>query len=243
MARVAIVSDAQSPYQDDAKVAAACELIAAYKPDHLVMNGDLLDCDGISRYGSECEHDILDELETAAAILYRLRLAAPSAKRYYLEGNHEYRMERENGQVPKFVRAAVAQARDACSEFGQWRRRPYRFNRKHVLKFGPILVHHGKATGATSDELEAFTIAELCGGKYDNRLVVRGHTHVPIPPRQCKRTARIPVSLWYANTGTLCDPSRMRWTETLETWRWGAGVGLFEWHGGEWAGTVEIVDG
>lgn len=96
--RVVIVADTQSPYEDPQCVALAIKFIQDYKPDTLIMNGDMLDlasCSKFVRSRYAGPQTVKDEIEWATnSVIEPLCKAAPKAEKIWIEGNHEYRLTR-----------------------------------------------------------------------------------------------------------------------------------------------------
>lgn len=223
--KLVVIGDMQVPFQDEVEVRWALDVIADLKPDDVVVNGDLIDIEGLSPDG-EAKKDYRDEMIEGCRILEDLRSVVPSKSTlYYTEGNHEQRIRRKGGRVAPYLRQALDwRNQRGCEELDHWHMSPYKFRRSAILRFGGIYVWHGKKVGANAGELEAFQVAELMGGGYDGRLYVRGHTHAPIQPRKCHRTRNIPVSLYHANHGTLCKGADMEWCESNDISGWAPGV-------------------
>jgi len=84
-------------------VAAVNAMLADVKrlgPDEIVIGGDLLECGGwLAKHQpigfvALCDYTYQEDVQAATRFLDELREAAPRAKIYYLEGNHEDRVER-----------------------------------------------------------------------------------------------------------------------------------------------------
>ena len=90
-------------------------------------------------------------------------------------------------------------------------------------QLGAVIFAHGFAAGANSDELEAIQLAMACGG-HAHRLIVRGHTHRPVPPTQCKRTNRIKLPWHFSNVGYMAFESRPDYTNRFDIQQWGRAV-------------------
>lgn len=91
------VSDIQYPYHDPKVFHAALDFILDYKPTVLVLNGDGFDFYDLSRFDKDPQRRfrLQEEIEGfKAEILAHLIGAAPKAKRYYTEGNHELRLRK-----------------------------------------------------------------------------------------------------------------------------------------------------
>lgn len=237
MKRVAVVSDYQVPYHDPRHVSWVLDQVKEFEPTHLVVNGDLLDSAGISRFNKEdVGHRLLDEYQQGATVLRDLREAAGKRLEecWWVWGNHEDRLQSSYGTVPKFLEACLhPENQPECEEYDHWRRLPYAKTRGGILRLGKLWIFHGMNTRQNP---EAFDLARVMGS-LSGQLVVFGHTHNPFPPRQVEIN-RKPIDLWFCNTGCYCSPRKMDWTRRIVTSHWGPGVGLFETDSKGWSGTV-----
>jgi predicted phosphodiesterase len=223
--RFAAFSCTHSPLHSEAAVAAMLGVLIDHRPDVVVHLGDLLEASHASVHPDEHEHDALDEYREGARILDAVRDVAPDARLVWCLGNHDDNIQRKDARrVPKRYRRAVHWS--ACpwrESYGTWQQVPYRKHRAGVYQLGQVLFAHGWDAGVNSDELEAIQVNNLCGG-HAHTLVVRGHTHRPVPPTRCTRTKRVPLQTWYANAGTLCDVERMEYAHRSDTSAWGPAV-------------------
>ena len=91
------VSDIHAPFHDEEALQAVIDFIGQFKPRHLVLNGDILDCYTISKFekNSDLRMSFQDELDATRDVISRLIAAAPAKCRtVYLQGNHEDRHRR-----------------------------------------------------------------------------------------------------------------------------------------------------
>jgi predicted phosphodiesterase len=91
-----ILGDSHSLYLDERAEAVALQIIADFKPDVVVHNGDAVDCYTLSDFDKDPRRrdSLRGELLSTRAHLQRIASAAPQAERYLLEGNHEDRLRR-----------------------------------------------------------------------------------------------------------------------------------------------------
>ena len=74
--------------------------IGRLKPDEIVLGGDMLEGGGffathhVLGYVANCDYTYQEDVEATNWFLDELQKAAPNAQVYYLEGNHEDRIER-----------------------------------------------------------------------------------------------------------------------------------------------------
>jgi predicted phosphodiesterase len=90
------IHDVHIPYHDLPAVNAVLELAAYKKPDHIFLNGDIIDFYSVSDYLKDPERaqSLQEDIDATIAFLTALRSAAPGAKIYYILGNHEDRLRR-----------------------------------------------------------------------------------------------------------------------------------------------------
>ena len=94
--KAVILSDIHIPEHDQTALALALAYMQDVNPDVIVLNGDILDCINTSRFPKD-PHRIetfADELDETRSFLERLNADHPKAKKYYVEGNHEKRIEK-----------------------------------------------------------------------------------------------------------------------------------------------------
>jgi predicted phosphodiesterase len=195
---------------------------------HLVHLGDIFEASAASVHPDESQHDLLDEYKHAAAFMASLRSVLPRRTVCHaIMGNHDDNLQAADPRrIPAALRGVsnFLHVEPFASEAKHWKWTEYRKDRSGCLEIGPVILTHGFDAGRSSDELEAIQFSNFCGG-HSHRLVVRGHTHRPVPPTQCRRTAAIPLPWWYMNVGT-CGPLQPTWMRRKDTSQWGAALGL-----------------
>jgi hypothetical protein len=150
---------------------------------------------------------------------------------HWMDGNHEYRIDPTN---PKSI------ARDLIirpentewkASFARWRRRPYVFDRRGILRIGNTAFFHGAGCGRGSDRLEGLRMWSLLGGPR-NLLTVRGHTHTVVVPQPVEITAATRGTQWMFNPGHL-GPAKPRYATKENTTTWGTALSLIRQWGNE----------
>jgi len=228
---IAVLSCTHSPFTPPATHAWLLDTLADLKHvTHLVHLGDLFEASAASVHPDESDHCLLDEYMHAAAFLASLRSVLPKRTVFHaIMGNHDDNLKASDPRrIPSALRGVTdfLHAEPFASEARHWRWTEYRKDRKGCLEIGPVILTHGFDAGRSSDELEAIQFANFCGG-HSHRLVVRGHTHRPVPPTQCRRTSSVPLPWWYMNVGT-CGPLQPGWMRRRDTSQWGSALGLIE---------------
>jgi len=205
-ARFGVISCTHCPYQSDEAIEKLLKHLKGRKLTHFIHLGDVVDASGASVHADDpSEHTLFEEFSIAADMLRKIRKTLPNdCELILLDGNHDDNIQRpDSRRVPKDFR-------DLCNprkmegikdEYNRWQHIPYRHGKVGTYRLGNIIFAHGFAAGANSGELESIALANDCHGMLANQLVIRGHTHRPIPPTQCRRSSRVKLPVWYANAG------------------------------------------
>ena len=90
--KVGILSDIHLPYHDDKALSAALGWLDGYKPDTILLNGDITDAHAISRWEKDPrKRSLVGEVEILREFLAHIRGRFPRARIIYKLGNHEER--------------------------------------------------------------------------------------------------------------------------------------------------------
>lgn len=165
--RVLICGDVHLPYHDPAAIEALIKFAADFRPDELVMHGDLLDFEAFSRFAKNPRtvSDPQRELDEGRALLARLAKAAGAKRRVWGYGNHEYRLQSLlMKQAPALLTLRSLDLHELLGLDG-WRVIPH----EQWYKTGNLVVHHGVSYGPT---VNAKNI-----GRFGGFNVVQGHSH------------------------------------------------------------------
>jgi hypothetical protein len=94
--RTAILTDVHVPYEDKAAVACALGVLADYKPHRVVLGGDFLETESLTRHAPSSVNVARFQEECMAGnlLLDRMQDAVPTAHWYFCEGNHENRVSK-----------------------------------------------------------------------------------------------------------------------------------------------------
>ena len=179
-----IVGDTHVPYQDHGALSVVERIIADVRPNIFVHIGDLIDAWQISRFDSDPHRrdTLQDNIDEAAGLLKKWQTLTPGAKRFYIEGNHEFRLtkaiQRMSDKARELAKLDVFQ--DNVNWLGilekagvsrhQWEFVPVRRQARRRI-FPNLIIKHGsvvrKWSGATAcGEWQKYG---MCG--------VSGHTH------------------------------------------------------------------
>jgi len=227
-ANFAAISCTHCPYQSETAIGNLLEVLKGKEIDYFVHCGDVVDAEAASVHGDDpSQHTLYDEFCVAADMLQRIRKALPdTCHLVLLDGNHDDNIQRQDSRRIQFDLRNLCNPRKmegVRDEYLRWKHVPYRLGSVGCFQLGSVIFSHGYSTSANSDELEAIQLANLCGG-HSHRLIVRGHTHRPVPPTQCKRTARVKLPWWYCNVGMMAFEKRPSYTHRWDVSQWGRSV-------------------
>lgn len=150
---VAVWGDLHIPYHETDAVKAAIKLAKEDKVDAIFLNGDVMDFFGLSFHEKNPKNRprISEELESAREFLKGLRKHFPNIPIYWIDGNHEHRLERylavkapELLDTSEFQIASLLRMAEYGITYLGFRTKCY---------FGKLLVEHGdrlKGTGGVN---------------------------------------------------------------------------------------------
>ena len=230
-AKIAAISCTHCPFAPAETIQWVLDNLANAKGlTHFVHCGDIVEAAAASVHPNEYEHTLDDEFESAATLLSQIRQVLPNdCKLIVTTGNHDDNLvAKDPRRIPKQIRSLVDWRRHP--KFGEearyWEWLPYTKDQRSIYRIGQVHLWHGFDSGQSSDELEGLQMISH-GGWIPHSLAVRGHTHRPCPPTQCKRTAKIPLPYYYCNVGT-CGPLAPDWAQRKDRSLWGAGLLMAE---------------
>lgn len=92
--RILVLSDVHVPYHDTSAVQAALKQADEMNPDCVLLNGDIIDFMGVSKWQTNpAMRDTVGEVERAKQFLFHIRQRYPKARLIYKKGNHEERLD------------------------------------------------------------------------------------------------------------------------------------------------------
>ena len=169
--RTVIAGDIHVPFQDDKAVDLWIKFLEWYKPEVLVLNGDIIDCFGISKFTrSPLEGKRLkEEIEDTKALLARIVAATPKCTRYYVFGNHENRLHKFMANNAQEIYELIALedllglGRNFIIVNGS--------NVENIIKLNDLYVGHWNRVSKHS----SYTVKNIMADRGVN--VVQSHTH------------------------------------------------------------------
>jgi predicted phosphodiesterase len=165
-----VASDFHVPFHNVPAVENWLAYCEAVQPDNIAINGDFLDCIAVSSFPKPPGVPLMqDEVDAGYTLLSRLRRQCPSSRIYFLEGNHEQRLERLLMREPGLYGLKALSIR-ALLDLDKLRmsHHPY----MEPVQIGSLTVVHGDRV---SKHASYSAKATLIDGGFRN--VVVGHTH------------------------------------------------------------------
>ena len=211
-----------SGHHDPEAIDWLCGVIEAEKPDVVVDLGDAFEADAASRFPSEQNHTLLDEMDADDKVRRQIREAAGGADLWQCMGNHDWNII-DQGRIDPKVRDLCDWRRPIYTPLGNrinpeidhWSvRTEYRMCRaRGVCRIGQVTFGHGWDASKFANARQSV----LLGCPYG--LAVFGHTHRPQAVERAMWSST-PLPYWSANAGTMrdMDPHYM---ERASKFRWG----------------------
>tara|TARA_Y100000593_G_scaffold47074_1_gene89326 strand:+ start:162 stop:932 length:771 start_codon:yes stop_codon:yes gene_type:complete len=231
-ATIATISCTHSPFCSESTIDWVLHELSKLETSitHFVHLGDVFEANAASVHGSEYSHTLLDEYAHAAKLLARIRKELPRGVDLTIcTGNHDDNIQAADPKrVPADLRQLVnwMDHPEFGQEFRRWEWLPYEKTRRCVKRVGNVLLQHGFMAGVNSDQNEAIQAINSCGG-HSHTLVVRGHTHRPLPPTQIMKNPTIPLPFWCMNVGCLRDyDPPPAWMKRRDSSQWGHALGI-----------------
>lgn len=209
-----ILADLHVPYHSDTALRAALRHGREYKPDFVLILGDLMDCLSVSHFMVDPrERDYAGELQAGREVLAVLRKLFPRARILYYEGNHERRLKYyiwQHAEVLADVDGATLPEQLRLSEYGvDW------IEDSRGIAVGRLLLLHGHelACGTAAPVSPARTAFLRTG-----ECCLLGHYHKTSEHAVTTSADRL-VSAW--SIGCLCDLHPAMGGRRVYGWNWG----------------------
>lgn len=223
--KVMIMSDIHAPFHDKKAVSIAKKYMQQYKPDYVIINGDVVDFYSISRWDTSPSRklNVSSELESANYVLDYLLDGIPKKTNLYLNlGNHDVRMRKyiwrnpeldglEELDIKNLLHTDERNIQVSIPEVDYWRK-----DSGHLV-LGDTMITHGDNTlnGCKGGINAGYNTMKSMG-----MSTIIAHTH-----RLSKRSHKTPYHNWVGiEDGCLCQ-----------------GTGTADWQQG--FVTYEIKDG
>jgi predicted phosphodiesterase len=140
--RIGILSDIHFPYYDKEALEAAIRFLIKWKPDCIILNGDIVDAYSLSRFEKDPRaRSFSYELDMLRNFILKLKKLFPNARIIFKAGNHSDRYEKtilqrvpELADLNLFTFEAVIQAKELGIDV---------VKSKRIIKAGKLNIIHG----------------------------------------------------------------------------------------------------
>ena len=215
--RVLFVSDIHCPYQDKLALKAMYNFMDWWKPQEVIILGDLVDFYSISNFSRDPERvlQLQEELDQAVVVLDQIRKRANSSTIYFLRGNHENRLKKylwSKAQELSGLRAL------RLKELLEFDRLKIQYEDKSQIKYGSVMVKHGSIVRRYA--------GYTAKGEFDKNGLsgVSGHTH---RLAQYRHTNEADSYVW-TESGCLCQLQADYLDCEKANWQQGFSIGYFK---------------
>jgi len=182
--KVLSFGDAHGEYVDDKAYNLMLRYAKKWKPDEIIINGDMVDFYALSKFDKNPERRTTtqQEIYMAQELLGKVRSAAPTAKIVYLKGNHEDRLQKFLWRNPELhgmdaldlkellgLKELGIKYVDATTDY--WKATSGHY------KIGDLLVMHGdnRLNGASTSRYAGYSAKNTMNTLQHSVLL--GHTH------------------------------------------------------------------
>lgn len=229
--RILFIPDCHLPFQDGEAFNLMLRAAMKFRPDIVVVLGDLHDFYAVNAHGKRPDRNGLLkwEVEQSRPFLLQIENINPDAKLIYIEGNHEYRFERyiQNQASSLFGITDVRQ----ILQLDKWTWVPY----KKSIKLGKLNITHDTGTAgrnAARTSMDAFQ-GSVCIG-HTHRMGIDFMGNADGPPSVG------------AHFGWLGDEEHADYMHTIQArrnWVKGFGTGFMDSNGVVYLSAHPIVNG
>ena len=180
-----IISDLHGEFLDRDAFLTTLLFIKDYKPNNLIINGDLVDFYGLSQFDKnpDRKNNIQQEIDNAKSILKSIRKTVGNETEIiYLEGNHEARLQRYFWRNPELKDLDLLNIRNLLSlnEFSirfigvdndYWKE-----DTGHYV-IGDMLIMHGdsRLNGASVGKYSGYSVKNTMMNMQNNVSIGHGH--------------------------------------------------------------------
>jgi predicted phosphodiesterase len=177
-----MLNDIHFPYEDKKALRKVMKMVKDLQPDHVILNGDIVDFYTISSFSKDPSRtlSLQDELNSTKDFLGELRDACPDARISYTIGNHEDRLTRylrSNAKALESLDALKLESLLGLDDYGirMYGAEGFKLNRESIVLHGGRVSKH--AGGTARMEFERHLISGFSGhchraGRHD----VVGHS-------------------------------------------------------------------
>ena len=166
--KILIMPDTHVPYEDKKAVSLFYNVMQAYKPDIFVSLGDFADFYSVSSFSKRPDrlHQLDEELSAVNVHLDYIDSVLPRARKIFLAGNHEYRLERYlTDKAPELFNMIKVEKLFQFDKRKNWEYVPY----KDHIRVGKVYLTHDTGQCGMNAHRSARNVF--------NKTCLIGHTH------------------------------------------------------------------
>jgi len=145
-----IIPDVHFPYADERAYDLMLKVAMDQKIDEIVLLGDFADFYAVNSHGKDAAIDgtLKEEVDEVNARLDELDFLFPKANKVFLEGNHEFRLQRFiNKQAPDLHGLISVPALFELDTRDKWRWVPYTPDQGYKVLGGKLIARHEPVGG------------------------------------------------------------------------------------------------
>jgi predicted phosphodiesterase len=216
--RIFFLPDTHVPYHNRQALALVLQVIESFKPDIFVSIGDYVDCFSVSNYSKDPRRAFRldEEFEQANVILDQIDKLTVGARRIYIAGNHEHRLERYlQEKAPELFSFIDIQRLLRLEERG-WEYVPY----KQATTVGKLNLTHDVGSAGRYNAFRALDTFQA--------PVVTGHTHRLSYVVEGDATGGSQVSSQFGWLGDVEQIDYLHRVKAMREWTLGFGYGYLE---------------
>jgi predicted phosphodiesterase len=213
--RIFFLSDPHIPYHDKRAFELTLRALKRFKPTILISVGDFVDFYAVSSYSKDPRraYDLEGELGVANATLDRIDKLTPGARRVYIAGNHEDRLQRFlKDKAPQLLWANDVPKLLRLRERG-WEYVAY----KNDIRIGKVHITHDVGSAGRYNAFK-------CLDTYQTNIVT-GHTHRLVYVVEGDATGGRKVSAQFGWLGDVEQIDYMHRVKARREWTLGFGYG------------------
>lgn len=169
--RALIIPDCHIPFEDKKAYELMLKCADDVQPDEVVILGDYADFFNVTAHPKELDisTDLIDEVDAVQARLMELRAMFPKAKIVYIQGNHEFRLERYIRDKARELFGVVTIDTLLNLKALNIHHVPYGPNQKYHVLGSKLIARHEPISGGT--HVAHGTVVKALSS------VIFGHTH------------------------------------------------------------------
>jgi predicted phosphodiesterase len=213
--RLFFIGDAHVPFHDKKALAIWLKACRDFKPTIVVQMGDFMDCFSVSSYSKDPGRALgLDkEVDEARIVLDQIEKASPGARRIYVSGNHEDRLQRYLQDKAPQLFNLVGIPKLLELEARGWEYVPY----KQSIRIGKLHLTHDVGSAGRYNAFRALEAFQS--------PVVTGHTHRMSYVVEGDASGGTQVSAQFGWLGDVEQVDYMHRVQAMKNWTLGFGYG------------------